>query len=63
MVEVAHQIGLQVHPWTIRADDLPSETDTLDTLHRVLFSQLGVDGAFSDFPDLTRKYVDALGRA
>lgn len=63
MVEVAHQVGLQVHPWTIRADDLPSETDTLDTLHRVLFSQLGVDGAFSDFPDLTRKYVDTLGRA
>lgn len=62
MVEVAHQIGLRVHPWTIRSDDLPTETDSIDTLHRVLFSQLGVDGAFSDFPDLTRKYVDGLQR-
>lgn len=62
MVEIAHQVGLKVHPWTIRADDLPKETDTLDTLHRVLFSQLGVDGVFSDFPDLTRQYVDMLGR-
>jgi len=60
LVEAAHQLQLKVHPWTIRADDLPKEVDALETLHRVLFTQLRVDGAFSDFPDLTLKYVREL---
>ncbi len=57
MVEAAHKHQLRVHPWTIRADDLPEQVSSIDELHDVLFSQLGVDGAFSDFPDLTVKYV------
>lgn len=60
MVEVAHQIGLKVHPWTIRADDLPQEAATIDALHQAIFQFLRVDGAFSDFPDLTLKYVATL---
>ncbi len=57
LVETAHQQQLRVHPWTIRRDDLPPTVDSLDQLHSVLFSQLGVDGAFSDFPDLTVQFV------
>lgn len=57
LVEAAHQLQLKVHPWTIRADDLPQEVESLEELHRVLFTQLGVDGAFSDFPDLTLKFI------
>jgi glycerophosphoryl diester phosphodiesterase len=60
LVEAAHQVGLKVHPWTIRRDALPKEVDSLDSLHEVLFSRLGVDGAFSDFPDLTVQYVRGL---
>lgn len=57
LVEAAHQLHLKVHPWTIRRDALPKEVDSLDSLHAVLFQQLGVDGAFSDFPDLTVQYT------
>lgn len=62
LVEAAHQQQLKVHPWTIRRDALPKEVDRLESLHQVLFSQLGVDGAFSDFPDLTMQFVRGLNR-
>ncbi len=62
LVEAAHQLQLKVHPWTIRRDGLPKEVDNINGLHEVLFTQLGVDGAFSDFPDLTVQYVRELNR-
>ena len=62
LVELAHKLQLKVHPWTIRRDALPKEVESLDALHEVLFSRLGVDGAFSDFPDLTVQYVRGLNR-
>ena len=62
LVEAAHKLHLKVHPWTIRRDALPKEVESLDSLHQVLFQQLGVDGAFSDFPDLTVQYVRGLQR-
>lgn len=57
-VEAARAVGLQIHPYTIRADQLPPWSKDIDTLHRILFDQLQVDGAFTDFPDLTRAAVD-----
>lgn len=62
LVEAAHQLELKVHGWTIRRDGLPKEVDSIDSLHEVLFKQLGVDGAFSDFPDLTVRFVQSLNR-
>jgi glycerophosphoryl diester phosphodiesterase len=62
LVEAAHKHQLRVHPWTIRADDLPKQVASLAELHDILFSQLGVDGAFSDFPDLTVNFVRGLQR-
>lgn len=62
LVEASHKHQLRVHPWTIRADDLPKEVTSLSELHEVLFTQLGVDGAFSDHPDLTVNFVRALKR-
>ncbi len=62
LVEAAHKLQLKVHPWTIRRDALPKEVDSVQALHEVLFQQLGVDGAFSDFPDLTVQYVRGLKR-
>ncbi len=58
LVERAHARGLVVHPYTIRQDQLPSGIDTIDALHNILFVQLKVDGAFTDFPDLTRQFID-----
>jgi glycerophosphoryl diester phosphodiesterase len=57
LVEAAHASGLLVHPYTVRQDSLPKWTSDLDQLHRFLFSELQVDGVFSDFPDLTIKFL------
>lgn len=61
-VEAAHKAGLQIHPYTIRADQLPPWAKNIEELHRVLFEQLRVDGAFTDFPDLTRSDVDRFAK-
>lgn len=58
LVRRAKVAGLLVHPFTLRADDLPEGIDSFEELHQVLFD-LGVDGFFSDFPDQSRALVDA----
>lgn len=57
LVVDAHAAGLQVHPYTARADALPNCVSSLDDLHEVLFSQVGVDGLFTDFPDQTAQFL------
>lgn len=51
--------GLLVHPYTLRADALPSFTNDFNELLRFLFEDAGVDGIFCDFPDLARRARDA----
>lgn len=51
MVEEAHQNKLVVHPYTVRADQLPDWAGNVDGLFNVLYNQAGVDGVFTDFPD------------
>ena len=52
-----HQI--LVHPYTLRKDQLPEGIEDPDQLHQLLFDQAGVDGLFTDFPDITRRYLDS----
>ena len=59
LAAAAHHHGLQIHPWTIRKDELPKGAPSLIRLHEILFRELRVDGAFSDFPDLTRQWIAA----
>ena len=56
--ESAHQLGLKIHPYTVRADALPAWCSNLEQLHQLLLGQLHVDGFFTDFPDLGRQAVD-----
>jgi glycerophosphoryl diester phosphodiesterase len=61
-VAAAHGAGLQVHPWTFRAenrflpedlrrgDDPAAHGDLAAELRR--FIELGVDGVFTDFPEI-----------
>lgn len=56
LVEAAHALGLVVHPYTLRADELPPGVPDFAALVAALRAA-GIDGAFSDFPDLLR---DAL---
>jgi glycerophosphoryl diester phosphodiesterase len=50
LVPVAHGLGLVVHPYTIRRDDLPEGFADDVTLVNACRAA-GVDGLFCDFPD------------
>ena len=62
LVKEAHARKLAVHPYTIRADELPKTVTSLDEFHRLIFVEAGVDGVFSDFPDKTVAFARALGK-
>ena len=48
----AHERGLLVHPWTVRADALPPGVPTVELVFQALFRDAQVDGVFTDQPDL-----------
>jgi glycerophosphoryl diester phosphodiesterase len=51
LVKRAHAAHLAVHPYTLRADELPKFAESMDDALDLLFNQAGIDGLFSDFPD------------
>ena len=57
LVEDAHRAGLLVHPWTFRSDPqfLAPEYGGRPEREIEQFYGLGVDGVFSDFPDITAR--------
>ena len=62
LVEDAHRAGLLVHPWTLRSDGpflSPDYEGDPEREYEQLLG-LGVDGLFSDFPDLARRMVDRI---
>ena len=60
LVGRAHRHGLAVHTYTLRADQLPQHWSDFSQLQQAVFVTVGVDGAFSDFPDLTRAFLDHM---
>jgi glycerophosphoryl diester phosphodiesterase len=60
LVGRAHAHHLAVHAWTVRLDDLPKFAASSDDLMNLLFTEARVDGVFSDFPDVTVRW---LGRS
>lgn len=60
LVNDAHACNLVVHPYTVRADELPKNVVSIEELHRLLFVEAGVDGVFTDFPDKTVAFVRAI---
>ncbi len=60
LTALAHEHGLQVHPYTLRIDELPEGTSDIAELHHALFEKAAVDGVFTDFPDITRRYLQTL---
>ena len=54
LVEDAHRIGLLVHPWTFRSDPqfLAPEYEGRPEREYEQLYKLGVDGVFSDFPEV-----------
>ena len=65
VVRDAHAVGLQVHPYTFRRDSgsIPPYASDYNDLLRVFVHHVGVDGVFTDFPDLTLDYLRAAQSA
>ncbi|MDQ1256129.1 MAG: Glycerophosphodiester phosphodiesterase [Candidatus Hydrogenedentes bacterium] len=61
LVKWAHEAGLQVHPYTLRADSLPSGCDTFDQELEQFYVKFDVDAVFTDFPDLAVQFLTARG--
>lgn len=59
LVKLAHAQKLAVHPYTLRVDELPKYAKSADDLLELLFHGAGVDGLFSDFPDVGVKWLAA----
>jgi len=59
-VQWAHAQGLQVHPYTFRREpgQLPAWASSLEQLLEVFLYRIGVDGVFTDFPDIARRVID-----
>ena len=64
LVTRAHARGLLVHVWTMRADKefLPAGYKGRPEAEFEQFRQLGVDGVFTDFPDVAVEELRAGAR-
>jgi glycerophosphoryl diester phosphodiesterase len=59
LVERAHGLGLQVHPWTFR-DDFVGEGFANVAEEMAAYLEIGIDGLFSDFADTALSVRDAF---
>ena len=59
LVKLAHDLGLVVHPYTFRRDQLPAYVEDYDGLLKIFLNDIGVDGVFTDFPNLTVEYIES----
>ncbi len=59
LVREAHRYGLHVHPYTIRADQLPEFAATVEELLEKIVTQAGVDGFFTDYPGIAVRFLAA----
>jgi len=60
-VSWAHELGLVVHPWTFRADSLPRGYVSLEEELAQFFFDYGMDGVFTDFPDIAVRLLTSVG--
>lgn len=62
IVKRAHEAGLQVHPYTLRKDSLPSKYSSFDNELNQFYNVYSVDGLFTDFPDVAVAFVKQVQR-
>ncbi len=53
----AQRAQLLVHPYTLRADQLPKWAGDMDIALKAIFDDAGIDGIFTDFPDQAVQYL------
>jgi glycerophosphoryl diester phosphodiesterase len=61
IVAEAQRAGLLVHPYTFRADAVPAGFASFAAMVDWFVDTLGVDGLFTDFPDLVRQAIEEAG--
>jgi glycerophosphoryl diester phosphodiesterase len=61
LLEFAHAAGLQVHPYTFRRErnQMPPFAKDFEDFLDIFFNQIGVDGVFTDFPDLAVDFLES----
>lgn len=59
LVEQAHALGLFVHAYTLRADELPSSVPSMAEAVRILVEDAALDGVFTDHPDQVIRHLPA----
>jgi glycerophosphoryl diester phosphodiesterase len=62
LVRDAHSKGLIVHPYIFNKDQLPKGIKSFNELLNVFYFQLGVDGVFTDFPDLVIQFLKNISQ-
>lgn len=55
----AKELGLFIHAYTFRIDDLPKFASNWNQLMNIFLKELKIDGLFTDFPDLAFKYLNS----
>lgn len=60
LVNQAHNRGLFVHPYNVRADLLPGYVRSLEELLEIFYLEMGVDGLFTDFPDQAVRFLENI---
>lgn len=61
LVEFAHAVGLKVHPFISRreASQMPPLAKNYEDFLGIFFDDVGVDGIFTDFPDVAVNYLES----
>lgn len=59
LVKLAHNNGLQVHPYTFRLDpgQVPDYAQSFEAMLELFYFDADVDGVFTDFPDRAADYL------
>ena len=60
MTGSAQQLGLFVHAYTLRSDQLPPELGGMDSAIRILLERTGLDGVFTDHPDQVVRFLGTV---
>lgn len=58
LARMARGAGLELHPYTFRADDLPAYARTLEELIELFVVETPVDGLFCDHPDVAVRVLE-----
>lgn len=61
LVTLAHAAGMEVHPYTFRRDagTIPDYANGFEDLLDIFLYRVGVDGLFTDFPDLAVNVIES----